>query len=200
MSNNKFVPYSFCRDGSHHFTCFLYDTLFLTGGYGLSIPIRTFDFDMNDNKSAYYRCDVLVVKLNSEPDAFEDFVGFGDSELIMTNEHRLGSPFGNRPYTVGFTCEKKLRNSKYDNDLSDEFKWKRGDIISIEINTKDREIAFLRNHKMINYLCKKKYQNNLVLGVGGSSKGTLFHILRFGPVNSLEYPEQWKKLKEKHLL
>lgn len=198
VNNNDFRNMNcFSREDCKSCTGLLPTTLLFHSDYAIGIPITGFNLKKEEANNGFYRFDVLVVKATGV--SFEDFVGVGDLDLIKEDSKKFSSPFGNRPFTIGYTSKGKVRNSRNEYKSGDEFEWKDGDVISIEINGRDRQIAFLRNNSVVPVIVveARTFPDNLIIAVGASNKGALFHILRFGEVQRLKYLTKFKEIKKK---
>lgn len=142
---------------------------------------------IRDNTKPFYRLEILYVGGTGSNQ--NNVIGVGNYELIDSSDKGYSSSFGSDYFTCGYVSEGGVRcNGKATNSVKG-FKWEDGDTLSLEINVRDKEVAFLRGHKLHPYIIKKIYPDNLISGVFSKSHGVLFHILFFGPVDNLEYLE-----------
>lgn len=160
-------------------------TLFYHDDYSFSVPLKIITFDVKDGNKKFYRLDVLVIKTIHKQ--FDSCIGAGDSEQMLSDEKRFCPPFGNRPFTFGFTFNGSVRHNKKSSLEYKAFGWNNGDVISMEINKEDNEVAFLNRHRIFPITFDISTLSNLIVGVSSSNRGAFFHILYFGPVDSLEF-------------
>lgn len=169
-------------------TAFSRDDIIFNQCYGCLIN------SIKDNNKPFYRLDILYVGGPSSNS--KNVVGFGNYDIIETDDRPFYKPFGEDNYSVGFVSNGGLRYEGRGPKPLGIFEWENGDTLTFEINMRDREVAFLRNHKLYTFIIKKYFPTNFVAGVFTPSQGVFFHVLFYGPVDSLEYLEILKNARK----
>lgn len=187
--NHVILPYNFSNDSSHSLTGFLPTTLFYHDNINLSIPIDNFILNKEEKDDKCYRLDVLFIGNNI---GFNCCIGVSDYNQIVNSNSKSCSDNDNRLFSIDFTNYGRIRCDGEIMSMHPEFSWVNGDVISLFINSKEKEVVFMKNHKIIPYFVIKDYPNNLVVGVNSNRKGTFFHILFFGQVDQLDYTKLFK--------